>query len=285
MENIVKDLLDFIERVRFDSNGIEVQELSCSRIKKFLKGDISSLQKRIDKTKKRIEETSGMLFNEQQSSLFFLQGEGLRWNRLETQTNEGLVSGGFCINGVMDMFLDPVNFFEKSQHKLFSNAHTGIATITENMRWFESKTAHNAPESTPQYGCFLFEPPNFPSKYYFYDSGLLFQLPFKNFEEYLTAMMNSAAVSGWQYFYISPLEVIQKNIGQPYITWPQHISSCLDGRMQSVIYNQSIEYDRLDLIYEHIERCVQLLPETFPFQSFADLEVYFGEFKLLYDKR
>ena len=91
----------------------------------------------------------------------------------------------------------------------------------------------------------------------------LFPLPFTSAEEYLRAMIASAAVECWQYFYIDPELVISKSKGLSYFTWDLHFRTELGHDLDVAYYVENAPHDRLDLIAEYLERCIRILPGTF----------------------
>lgn len=285
MTMIMHDMASFFELMSSASKDIEIDESSHVEIDRYVSGSVDYYDEGINRVTNKIKNKTEIDFPDDLKFLFFLQGENIRWARGEQKSGEGSLGGGFYVNGIIDVFLYPLDFWKSAVREFSDIGCEDLADIPENMRWFESTVAHNDPEYAPHYGCVPFEPPSFPDRFFFYDSGLLFPLPFKSFEEYYSAMLDSAAVECWQYFYVDPAEIIRKSKGVSYITWFQHIATRLDERMQSMFLNEAIEHDRLDLIDEYLERCVRLLPGSFPFLDFSHHREYYSRFKALYEKQ
>ena len=94
-------------------------------------------------------------------------------------------------------------------------------------------------------------------------------------------MIASAAVRCWQYFYVDPELIINKSKGLSYFTWVLYLKTRLDNDLISMNYVENAQYDRLDLIAEYLERCVRILPDTFPNHH----KVYFKRFMALYQSQ
>ena len=150
------------------------------------------------------------------------------------------------------------------------------------LSWIESTTAVRNVLPTESYGCTRIKDSADLDEFYFYDSGKLYDLPFQSAEAYFDALFSSAAVECWQYFFIDPQVIIEKNKGLPYITWNLHYRSHLSDGIGLLQYNPAIPYDRLDLINEYLERCVLLLPKSFPFLDFSHHIAYYENFQQLY---
>ena len=285
MNNIIHDFARFFENIISGSDDIEIDESCHEKIDRYVSGDVDFYRQNVQRVTGKIKDKVGVDFPKNQDYLYCLQGQAIRWSRSEQKSGEGTLGGGFYVNGVIDIFLYPIDFWEGAVREFSDIGCEYLADIPENMRWFESTVAHNRPLYAPHYGCVLFEPPSFPDKFFFYDSGFLFPLPFASFEEYFLAMIDSAAVKCWQYFYIDPEDIIKKNRDVSYITWSLHVATHLDEKMRRLTLDETVKYDRLDLINEYLERCVRLLPTSFPFIDFSHHREYYSRFKGLYDKQ
>ena len=146
------------------------------------------------------------------------------------------------------------------------------------MRWIESPAIPNEAEYRPQFGCVILEKGKLPDSFYYYDSGFVYPLSFKTYEEYVKGLISSGSVICWQYFYIDLALIISQNQHVKHITWSQHIYSRLEDGLDSIHYKKDSKYDRLDLINEYLERCVRLLPKTFPFLDFTHHKKHYSEF-------
>jgi len=231
-----------------------------------------------------IEEDYKVKLTEEQRLILYLPKK-IEWTREEQKENEGILSGGCFFNGILDIFSFEPTFFEYSLNKFLQyedEAKTDVELIRK-LRFIESPTSLQDATYTPYFGCVMLKENEFPTDFYFYDSGLVYKLPFKSYAEYIDALIQSSAVNCWQYFYIDPQEIIAKNKGISYITWGLHTRTRLDEDLAGLNFVPDAKYDRLDLINEHLKQCVELLPSTFPFLTFEHHINYYTQFKKLYE--
>ncbi len=282
MRNVIQLLYDFVEGATNESVGIELQKASHKKLKKYLAGKTELFETEIDSRIATIRDEAGIEFPDAQRDLFYLGSFKTRWNRRSQTPDEGVVSGGTYINGILDTFLYPVEFWDKATRKFAQHGLERRAEIPTDMRWIESTTAYNDPEYTPQFGCVKIDSEAFPTEFYFYDSGFVYRLPFTSFEEYFTAMAASAMVRCWQYFYIDPQTIVAKNRDQLYLTWSLHVGTRVDERLRGFEPVTDTPFDRLDLIHEYLHRCITLLPGSFPFLDFDHHQEHFAAFEARY---
>jgi len=114
----------------------------------------------------------------------------------------------------------------------------------------------------------------FPNEFYYYDGGIFYPLPFKSYDEYISALIANAGVVYWQYFYIEPEEIIGKNKGLNYMTSDLRIGTRKVDNINIYQYNPEYQFDRLDLIVEYLNYCVQYLPDAFPTINFEHQKKY-----------
>ncbi|MDO5976107.1 hypothetical protein [Flavivirga jejuensis] len=213
---------------------------------------------------------------------FYLESCELHWSRSETEPDEGIITGGFFINGLRSMLIEPSDFWNQCKYAFEKAGQEELMDMPDGYSWLEGTTALINPSYYPQYGCVKLGESHFLDNFFFFDSGFFYPLPFKSLEEYFKAMISTAAVNCWQYFFIDPSIVIEKNNKVSYISWSNYFRSNHLKDQDHHIFNSGLDIDRLDLIEEYLLRCVKLLPSTFPFLDFTYHKKYYEEFKKLY---
>lgn len=282
----LKKLYSFLEETMKESTKIEVEESDYETLGMFLTGDIKKFEK-LDATKiAGLKEKYGVNIAEDHYGLLYLGSTSLRWKRPEQKPEEGFLSGGFAFNDINDIYKFKTEFWQKSLRKLEKLGAQELVRIKdlESLRWFESPTPVSEAEYSPQFGCVKLRDGELPDDFYYYDSGILYHLPFKSFDEYISAMVDSAAVRCWQYFYIDQKEIIKKNRGLNYATWSLHINSKLESGITDLEPRVDAKSDRLDLINEYLQRCILLLPDSFPFLDFSQMTRYYKRFEEVYNR-
>lgn len=284
-EKIVESIISFMNKINDESIAIDVEEIDFRKMPKVFNGKIDTLQMFVDFTKEEIKQKKEIEFNEANDYWLYIIGAHLYWTRMGRE-GKGSLAGGFYINGATMIFLtDQQKFWERSE-MAFDRFDNKAALLDDprHLSWFESTTGIKDPLSTPYFGCTKIKNSADLDEFYFYDSGKLYDLPFKSVKDYFSAMFSTAAVECWQYFFIPPEVIIEKNKGLPYITWNLHYRSELEDGIKLLQYNPSIQYDRLDLINEYLERCVTLLPKSFPYLDFSHHIEYYEGFKSAYER-
>ncbi|WP_028973744.1 hypothetical protein [Spirochaeta cellobiosiphila] len=170
---------------------------------------------------------------------------------------EEILHGGFAFNGLTDMLTMRTDFWSDSVKEFGQNLTNDELIFLDKLSWFESPTPHSTARYTPMYGCYRLEDNKFPEAIYFYDSGTVYNLDM-TLETYIANMIESAAVNCWQYFYISPEELIKKNKGVNGSLW-----------MLSSLEDFPEDSDRLGNILHHMDHCIQYLPDSFPWKDFS----------------
>ena len=282
----LKILHTFCDNIRTGAKGIAIDQIDTEIMDMQFTDERIKFKKSDQRMILRFREKYGLELTEDTVRQFSVSSCALRWRRPATREKEGYLPGGFSFNGLTDIFESQASFWEKSveEFKKVGEAHLIDRELLTKLRWIESPTPLIEAWYNPQFGCVKFEEGKFPDEFYFYDSGLIYLLPFQSFDEYIKALADSAAVIGWQYFYIDPELVIKKNNGVNYITWSQHISSELEEGLKSLTIKTDTRFDRLDLIDEYLERCIRLLPGSFPFINFGHHKKYYSAFRKLYSK-
>lgn len=270
---------------KFSTVSIRIDELEVDKLTKKLK--LREDSKALNFIIEMIESNFKIKLTDEQKLIFYLP-EQLSWTREAQKEGEYLLKGGTYFNGIMDVISSkPTTFFEYSLDKFLKyedESKTDIELIRK-LRFIESPTSLQDATYTPYFGCVTLKEGEFPNEFYFYDSGLVYKLPFTTYEDYIDALIQSAAVNCWQYFYINPEEIVSKNKGVKYITWGLHTRTSLDEDLAGLFFVPDAKYDRLDLINEHLEQCVKLLPGSFPFLKFEHHIQYYNHFKKLYEGR
>lgn len=282
----IKKLYEFLQNITGKSVHIDVEELDIAMLGNLFSGKTSGLKELNKMRTDEFKNNYNIDLTNEQLEYFYLTSCVLRWNRGEQKPREGLLTGGFSFNGISDLFRGGNKFWEASEKdfKEFEDEKFIEQELLQKLRWIETPASRSSGIYTPQYGCVIPEKGKFPDQFYFYDSGLIFPLPFHSYEDYINALADSAAVRCWQYFYIDPAIIIQKNKGISYITWSPREISKLEPGIDDLKPNKNIRSDRLDLINEYMERCVQLLPPSFPWLDFSHHEKQYAAFSKLYKK-
>lgn len=284
MQETLKMIYQFIQDVNKHSL-VRIDQIEIDKLKKKLK--LGEVSKALDFIAEKIEIKHKIKLTEEQKLVFYLPGE-FSWTREAQKPEEFLIQGGMFFNGLTDIFSFEPTFFEYSLDKFLKyedDSKTDIELIRK-LRFIESPTSLQDATYTPYFGCVKLKEGEFefPNEFYFYDSGLVYKLPFTTYEEYIDALIQSAAVNCWQYFYINPEEIVSKNKGVKYITWGLHTRTRLDEDLAGLFFVSDAKYDRLDLINEHLEQCVKLLPSSFPFLKFEHHTQYYSHFKKIYER-
>lgn len=287
MQQEIENLYEFVQDVKKNSKSfVRIDEIEAANLENFLELKTNSMHDpSIDSFVEFMEDIRGIKLNDEKKWIKYLR-INLTWTREAQETGQFLLKGGCYFNGITDVISSkPTTFFEYSLDKFLKyeeESKTDINLIHK-LRFIESPTSLQDATYTPYFGCVTLKEKEFPTDFYFYDSGLVYKLPFITYEGYIDALIQSAAVNCWQYFYVNPQEVIQKNKGIKYITWGLHTRTRLDEDLAGLNFVPDAKYDRLDLINEHLKQCVELLPDTFPFLNFEHHINYYNEFKKLYE--
>lgn len=258
------------------------------------KATIDKLIQKVDKNSALLADFANDFFNqykihlkEEDYDVLFLTTYGLEWYRPETFSKEGYLEGGFSFNGLEDLYSNNPHFWKDAVNDFikFQPKKKVDYSFLECLRWLESTHHYSNPNSgnLPYTACVTLDEDRLPSKFYFFDGGLVFELTIDSYDDYVKALTDSSGVTCWQYFYINPDEIIDKNIEVNYMTWVLKTSDLADG-INDLAYDENITYDRLDLVAEYLERCIRLLPSTFPFLDFSYHKEHYRKFKVLYDQ-
>src|SRR5690606_24039290 len=161
---------------------------------------------------------------------------------------------GFSFKGLSGLFVPASNFWKKTtaQFERYNPQIKVDAKHLSELVWVESQFhfSNGYAEDFPFATCAEKNGSSLPEKFLFYDSGLLLDLSISSYSEYLVAMVQSAAVTCWQYFYTTPKNLIDKNNGISYFPWHLAASDLADG-INDMGYRDEINVDRLDLIAEY----------------------------------
>jgi hypothetical protein len=285
MAEEIKKILDFSKKLEeIDSIGLTLRG----------EGAIRAFQKKIKKNEdlltdmvEDIKDQIGLALKPHETDIIFLTSLGMEWSRPEKYSKEGFLSGGFSFNGLSGLSVPTSCFWNRTTDSFIKyNPQKNVDTTQlSELNWIESQVhfSNGSTENFPYATCANKNGTLLPDTFFFYDSGLIFDLNVFSYCEYIEAMINSAAVTCWQYFYTNPKHLVDAYSNVCYFPWHIGTSDLADG-INGVNYLESIKFDRLDLIAEYLERCVRLLPVTFPFLDFEHHKKFYDEFKRMYDK-
>ncbi len=281
IESTIEENLGYMSISKHDTDYNIMQNYNSNTEPEFMR----RFNRLVLREERKIQEQLNIKLSEIDKEILYLFGSSFYWTRGETKPKEGLLSGGFSFNSIDGMFFYPSSHWEYglNQFNKFEESSLEEITLIKKLMWFESTSTPQEVLPSQNIGCFLLEKDKFPSKFYFFSNGLCYRLSFDNFISYIDALIASCGVEYWQYFYIDPAIIITKNKGLIYLTHGTHHKTCLNKRLRDLTYHPNTPYDRLDLIHEHLERCVRLLPNTFPFADFTHHQNYYKRFKELYD--
>lgn len=287
MSDILQDVITFLENTQTNAKGVTFRRYNLGHLKSYGTKPPARIEKVFANKIETIEKECGVTFSLDDRKLPYIHSVRFFWQRPEQFHKEGFLQGGFFLCGLTDLFLmGRSDFYTPSlTHFLCyeTTAKTDVGLI-ESVEWIESPVNPLEGEYIPLFGCVKLEKGKFPNQFYFYDSGIIYPLPFKSYKEYLTAMINSACVVGWQYFYVPSDLIVKLNEGLHYITWARHTTTSLGEEYGNLNPIQNPLYDRLDMINDSLERSARLLPQTFPFIDFSHHISYYEKFKQLYEE-
>ena len=280
---MLKKFLFNLNRLANESIGIDIRALDKNSLEKYAV-DKSPVPWDVEYFAEKIKNLVNIEFDDSNDFWLYISGLEIYWVRIARE-GKGSLAGGFYINGASMIFLTEQQEFWKDSEMLFDRFENKEEMLDDPraLSWIECTTAVRNALATESYGCTRIKDSADLDEFYFYDSGKLYDLPFQSAEAYFDALFSSAAVECWQYFFVDPQVIIEKNKGLPYITWNLHYRSELRDDMYLFKYNPAIPYDRLDLINEYLERCVLLLPKSFPFLDFSHHIAYYENFQQLYE--
>jgi hypothetical protein len=282
MKNILEKLAEFLDTIGKEAKNLDFEVIDDKILRNFIDNKQNIYQYDFEMVLSEIENKLNTKLLESEKNWYYTCPVEIQWSRPEQKSKEGFISGGFYINGLTDIFFYPINFWERDFAPFEQMGQANLFEEPSQFNWIVGTTAVASPFYTPEFGCVKRDLSGFPNEFFFYDSGLIYLLPFKSFEEYLEAMMASASVRCWQYFYINPQIIIQKNAQLNYFTWSLHLNTNLGEGLNSLYPVKDVKFNRLDMINEYLERCVRLLPDSFPFLDFSYHQNYYNDFEKLY---
>ncbi len=283
---MIERIKQFIELVRNETEEIKVSSVDTSILDLYENHTDEKFNNTFSLPLNMFVDQMGDAPSADTKQMFYLTSTQLRWRRPERRPAEGYLAGGFAVNGMLDLLLGPSQFWENSTEVFKTVGQEGLVDydLLKQFGWFESVTPVVFQEYTPQFGCTMLDKETFLKNFFFYDSGLVFPLPFNSPEQYFAALTASASVECWQYFYVDPELIVSKSKGVKYITWAAHTTTNLDVALRSIQFKANSQYDRLDLVMEYMERCVRLLPGAFPFLDFHHHKAHFTKVKEIYER-
>lgn len=267
-DNIHQELVQFVELVRSGAVGVTLHEQSTKELEQYVADPAyrekfaSFVAGKIGK----VESKMGISVNDDQQLTFSLFSAYLRWVESEPGGGDVSLKGGFKFNQARSMLKNSTDDWRDSYQDFlkYEKPSPEDQELFSKLTWFESPTFPGRAPLTSYYGCVLPNKETFPDAFYFYDGGVVYPLPFKTYEAYILALTANAGVDCWQYFYVDPALIVQKNKGLNYMTTQLRIGTRLVENMKVYEYDASYEIDRLDLIHEYLQRIQRVLPEAFP---------------------
>ncbi len=263
-------------------------ETSIANLSAYVNKELDS--ERMERKEKRIRKKINSIdldINSDKESLFYLFSPELKWNKDGFKGKDenwiDPIDGGFCINSIYEILTSEKKKFWAESYEDYEGYEPYTKEdfeLINQLAWFDSPTSFVDRAITPFYTCLKIEEGKFPSEFYFYDSHFVYKLPFGSYEEYFEALIASACIESWQFFYIKPSELIKRNIGKNYFT--VFLKSPKIENQSRINFNPEVKEDRLDVIHGYLEHCVTALPEIFPEIDFSYHINYFKEFNKLY---
>ncbi|MEM6316409.1 MAG: hypothetical protein AAF960_02000 [Bacteroidota bacterium] len=277
----------FIELVKNSADsGVEIDKRQTNMFDRFLTEP--DFQKKFGQlTRKEIDKlkvSKNVTISQDQEIAFSLFWPRVTWSRADKQFSQPALTGGFVFSDGVAMLTERTDGWKKNQDNFleYEKETTNDQALLDQLLWFESPTAPISVELyAPYYGCVLPNDHSFPHDFYFYDDGLMYQLPFNGYQEYIEALLANAAVQCWQYFYVPPQELVRKNKGLNYMTTFLRINTQLAEDFHIFEYNPTYTFDRLDIIHEYLQRVVRFLPLAFPTLNFDHQKAYLKELNQL----
>lgn len=266
--------VDFFEMLEASTVGLTIDELNADNIRLYHQSPEVARRKKAGFIRMK-QRRLGFDFGEDDFWIF-LVNTSCRWSRVARE-GKGTLMGGFTVRPLGQFSAerprvsDEVNQFWGRSALLFNDTPEWAEHLDDpgELRWFTATTPPRHPVGSWTYGCVKPRQGTQPTSFHFYDSGKVYELPFRSPAEYFSAMLGSGAVEGWQLFFVEPDVLIEKNRGVPYYTWHLHRRSELNERIAHSPFDRDQPYDRLDLMLEYMERCVALLPVSFPTLDFT----------------
>lgn len=283
---MIKKIKLFIQQARTEADEIEVTLSDISTLDLYENYTDEEFKHTFALPLRKFVEKMGGAPSTGTREVFYLTSTRLRWHRPERRPAEGYLAGGFAVNGMLDLLRGPSDFWKSSTQVLKTVGQEDRVDyeLLKQFGWLESVTPVIFQEYTPQFGCTMLDKETFLNRFFFYDSGLIFSLPFKSPEQYFAALIDSASVECWQYFYVDPELIVSKSKGVKYITWALHTTTNVDVDLRGIQFKANSQYDRLDLVMEYLDRCVRLLPSAFPFLDFSHHKAHFARLKEIYER-
>ena len=172
MNNIIHDLFNFIQNIESNTLNIDVDVLKYKKIQKYVAGNTSFYADDVEEQSQELREGLGIELSENQKELFFIDVSEFHWDRGEQISAEGTLAGGFFINGITEMLLEPNNFWKDIADKFQEANQEDKVEIPEGFSWLTGTHAVNSSRRLCHYGCVKPAQGKFPSEFFFYDSGL-----------------------------------------------------------------------------------------------------------------
>ena len=172
MKNIIHELFDFIQNIENNSLHIDVDVLKYKKVQKYINGNTNFYKIDVEEQTQELLDGLSIELSESQKELFFIDATQLLWDRGEQISAEGTLAGGFYINGIVEMLLEPTDFWRNIANRFQKAGQEDRLEIPKGFSWFTGTHAVNSARRRCHYGCVKPAQGKFPSEFFFYDSGL-----------------------------------------------------------------------------------------------------------------
>ena len=132
----------------------------------------------------------GLNLKPDEADIIFLTSYGMDWWRPERFSKEGFLTGGFSFNGLSGLFEPASGFWKKTteQFEQYNPQSKADTKLLSDLVWVESQFHFSNVNtvSFPFAACAEKNERSLPEKFFFYDSGLLLDLPISSATNWLT---------------------------------------------------------------------------------------------------
>ncbi|NML57709.1 hypothetical protein [Chryseobacterium cheonjiense] len=244
MENLFKKLVTLFNELS-SNDLIELHKES------LFPQEFNLTDRFLQKYQKKISDEAGIEFNDDDIRILGLTSLAIKWNnkfipKVKENINGGtsfLIYNSLC--GIQDEWLkeNPLNHAQKLVENLYSFNDS-------EMRKHMSQRGR---------GCFYREYAKWPLDIYFFDEGIRIKMNI-SLEDYIQALIDSCAVSYWQYFYVDIDELIKQN---------QEMLLRSGILINNPIEDKDLDSPRLKYLIDELEIITKNLPILFPEKDFS----------------
>lgn len=244
MENLFKKLVIFFNELSL-SDLIELHE------EPLFPQEFNLSDRLLQKYQRKIMDEAGIEFDNDGIRILGLTSLSIKWNNKFTPKIKENINGGTCfliynaLCGIQDEWLkeNPLNHPQKLVENLYPFNNSEIRRhISQRGR-----------------GCFYRENGKWPLDIYFFDEGIRIKMNI-SLEDYIQALIDSCAVSYWQYFYVDIDELIKQN---------QQMLLRYGILINNPIEDKDLDSPRLKYLIDELEIITKNLPILFPEKDFS----------------